>query len=90
MVIGQMVNTANVNHAFTRAITYSAAAYIKGLQIDKNGDIVKTSTKLVLNEGRIREEEQFDGYYAIITSEMHLSDSDIIDIYHGLWKPVIL
>lgn len=70
----------------TRAITYSAASYIKGLQLDKNGDIIGTNTKLTLNEEKIREEEQLDGYYAIVTSETHLSDSEIIEIYHGLWK----
>jgi len=72
--------------ALTRAMAYSAAAYIKGLQIDEDGEIIETSTKLYLDEDKIREEEQFDGYYSIITGELNLSDSAIIDIYHGLWK----
>jgi len=72
--------------SLTRAMTYSAAAYIKGLQIDKEGEIIEASTKLYLDEEKIREEEQFDGYYSIITGELNLSDSEIIDIYHGLWK----
>ena len=29
---------------------------------------------------------KFDGYYAIITSELNMSDSDILEAYRGLWK----
>lgn len=69
-----------------RALTYSAASYIKGLQYDRDGEIIETRTTLYLDEARIREEEQYDGYYAIVTSELETRDADIIDIYHGLWK----
>ncbi|HHW32203.1 MAG TPA: transposase [Clostridiaceae bacterium] len=72
--------------ALTRSISYSAASYIKGIQINEDGEIVKTSTKLYLDEDKIREEEQYDGYYAIITSELDRSDCEIIEIYHNLWK----
>ena len=41
---------------------------------------------LYLDQDKIREEEQFDGYYAIVTSELDKSDSEIIETYHGLWK----
>ena len=34
----------------------------------------------------IREEEKFDGYYVLLTSEMEESDDKIIDIYRGLWR----
>ena len=37
-------------------------------------------------EELIAEEEKFDGYYMIVTSEMDKSDEEIIDIYRGLWK----
>ena len=35
---------------------------------------------------KIKEETKFDGYYAIITSELSMSDTEIIDVYRGLWK----
>ena len=70
----------------TRALAYSAASYIKGLQYDKDGEIIETKAMLYLDEARIREEEQYDGYYAIVTSELDRSDAEIIEIYHGLWK----
>ncbi len=34
----------------------------------------------------IREEEKFDGYYVLLTSEMEESDDRIIDMYRGLWR----
>ena len=70
----------------TRVLAYSAASYIQGLQYDKDGEIIETKAKLYLDEARIREEEQYDGYYAIVTSELTMSDADIIETYHGLWK----
>jgi len=40
----------------------------------------------VLDEELIREEEKFDGYYSIVSSELDMSDTDIIETYKGLWK----
>ncbi len=45
-----------------------------------------TKQKPVFDEKKLREEELFDGYYAIITSEWQKSDQEIIDIYRGLWR----
>jgi transposase len=70
----------------SRALAYSAASYIKGLQVNEDGEIVETKAQLYLDEARIREEEQYDGYYAIVTSELTSSAADIIETYHGLWK----
>lgn len=72
--------------SLARSLSYSAASYIKGIQINDDGEIVETSTKLYLDMDKIREEEQYDGYYSIVTSELDCNDSDIIEIYHGLWK----
>jgi len=72
--------------SLNRALAYSAASYIKGLQYDKDGEIVETKSMLYLDEAKISEEEQFDGYYAIVTSELDKSDAEIIETYHGLWK----
>jgi len=72
--------------AFARSLSYSAASYIKGIQINEDGEVVKTNTKLYLDMDKIREEEQYDGYYSIVTSELDRSESEIIEIYHNLWK----
>ena len=73
---------------FTKATTYGAAAYVLNIAYDKKtGEIREKDGKaLLLDESKISEEERFDGYYAIVTSELHMTDSEIIDAYRGLWE----
>jgi len=66
---------------------YGAAGYITNLKVDKDtGEILNVKDTLLLDEERIKEEEKFDGYYAIVTSELGETDERIIDIYRGLWQ----
>jgi hypothetical protein len=72
---------------YNRAIAYGAAKYVKNLVFDpKTGEVMATKQKPVFDEARLREEERFDGYYAIVTSEWRKTDEEIIDIYRGLWR----
>lgn len=72
---------------FNKANSYGASKYVKHLVFDKNtGEIIEAKSMLSINEEKLREEEQFDGYYAIVTSEYKKTDEEIIDIYRGLWK----
>ncbi len=32
------------------------------------------------------EDEKYDGYYAIVTSELDMSDTEVIETYRGLWQ----
>ena len=66
---------------------YGASKYVKHLVFDKNtGEIIEAKSQLSLDEDKIAEDEKLDGYYAIVTSEMDKTDSEIIDIYRGLWR----
>ena len=47
---------------------------------------VPEGLELSLKLDKIKEEEKYDGYYSIVTSEKNLSDKEIRDIYKGLWK----
>ncbi|MEG0322365.1 MAG: IS1634 family transposase, partial [Raoultibacter sp.] len=40
----------------------------------------------VLDKGKIAADAELDGYYCIITSELHMDDHEIIDAYRGLWR----
>jgi len=73
---------------FTKATTYGAAAYVLNIDYDKKtGEVREKDGKaLLLDESKIADEEKYDGYYAIVTSELHMTDSEIIDIYRGLWE----
>lgn len=48
--------------------------------------MLNTEKKLYLDQEKIKQDEQLDGYYAIITSELDESDDNIIEMYRGLWK----
>ena len=39
-----------------------------------------------LNEEKIKEDEKFDGMFAIITSELDYDEKKIRETYHGLWR----
>lgn len=64
-----------------------ASKYVKHLVFDKNTDeIIEAQSKLSLDEEKITEEEKFDGYYMIVSSEFDKTPNEIIDIYRGLWR----
>ncbi len=44
------------------------------------------SDRISLNEKQVELDEQFDGYYGLVTSDKSLSPEKVIDVYHGLWK----
>ena len=80
-----------------KLITYSkngkissngAAKYIESIPCDKKtGEIYDESSNAhSINEGKIAEEEKYDGYYLIVTSELKMSNEDILNAYRGLWK----
>jgi len=75
-------------HKYTRATSQGAAKYVKNLTFDaKTGEILESAKKsLLFDEEKLRQEEKFDGYYAIVTSEYREPDERIIEIYRGLWK----
>lgn len=72
---------------YKRDTSYGAAKYVKKIDFDKDtGEILLPSSILELDEERVRNEEAFDGYYVLLTSEMNRLDDEIIDMYRGLWR----
>ena len=72
---------------YNKAISYGAAKYVKNLVFDPNtGEIITARQRPVFDEKKLREEERFDGYYAIVTSEWKKNDQEIVEIYRGLWR----
>ena len=70
---------------YTRATSVGAAGYVSNISYEIETGVV-IDRNLKLDEDKIKEEEKFDGYYSIVTSEKELSDKEIRDIYKGLWK----
>ena len=72
---------------YNRATSYGAAKYVKNLEFDpKTGEILATKTHLLFDIEKLKEEEKWDGYYAIITSELTKTDDEIVEIYRGMWR----
>ncbi|MDR0751027.1 MAG: IS1634 family transposase [Christensenellaceae bacterium] len=67
---------------------FGAKKYIKGIEFKSgSGEILERCKKhLYLDEEKIKEEEKFDGYYSIISSETNLPPKEIVELYKGLWK----
>lgn len=71
---------------YTRATSIGAAGYIKNIKFVKETGEIPDGLELLLNLEKIAQEEKYDGYYSIVTSEKNLSDVEIRNIYRGLWE----
>jgi len=72
---------------YSKSTSYGAAKYVKNIEYDKeSGEVITTGKAIFLDHEKIMEEEKYDGYYAIVTSEKEMSESEIIDTYRGLWE----
>ena len=71
---------------YTQATSYGCTKYIDNIYFDNETGEVKEGFDLSLKIEKIKEEEKYDGYYSIVTSEKNLSDKELRDIYKSLWK----
>lgn len=71
---------------YTQATSYGCTKYINNINFNDETGEVKEGLDLSLKLEKIEEEEKYDGYYSIVTSEKNLSDKEIRDIYKGLWR----
>ena len=72
---------------YTKATSYGAAKYVKNLKFDeKTGEVLKVKERPAFDSTKVAEEEKYDGYYAIVTSELDMSNGEVIETYRGLWK----
>ena len=60
-----------------------ASGYVMNISFNKDtGEVM--GKNLLLDEEKIKEEEKYDGYYSIVTSELKMSDIEMREIYRGL------
>ncbi|MCD6322588.1 MAG: transposase [Clostridiales bacterium] len=82
-----MNNRAIFPAKYNRATSYGAAAYVINIKFDKKtGEVLEGEKIPVFNFAKLAEDEQYDGYYSIVTSELEMSEGEIIDTYRGLWE----
>ena len=64
-----------------------ASKYIKSQPLDKKtGELYELSEAHWLDLSKIHEEQKYDGYYAIVTSELNMPNEEILDAYRSLWR----
>lgn len=71
---------------YTKSTSHGCTKYIKNIAFVKSTGEIANVKDLSLNLEKIKEEEKFDGYYSIVTSEKDMSDKKIRDVYKGLWE----
>lgn len=52
----------------------------------KNYLSIDKDFQIALDEKKILEDSEFDGYYGIVYSDPKLAPNEVIDIYHSLWQ----
>jgi len=69
---------------YNRHINHGAAKYING--INKDTGEVEEGKLLSFDYEALAEDEKFDGYYAVVTSEHEMEDHQVLEIRKGLWE----
>lgn len=87
--ITKALGLINSPSRYAKAESFGSMKYIVGLKLDKKtGEMTPARKNVIpkLDEALIQEEEKYDGYYSIVTSELHLTDDEIIQKYQDLWR----
>jgi len=69
---------------YDRVTSAGSASYILNIAFDKNTGEIIDDKMLELNLKKIEEEQKYDGYYSIVTSELNMSDIEMREVYRGL------
>lgn len=69
---------------YDKVTSAGSASYVLNIAFDKSTGEIVEGKALELNLEKIAEEEKYDGYYSIVTSELKMSDTEMRDVYKGL------
>ena len=62
------------------------AKYVVFTPADKKGNDTDGTVKVTMNEKLIRKSLELAGYNMLVTSEVSMTDREIYDAYHNLWR----
>ena len=71
---------------YDRVSCKGAKSYINNIKFIKSTGEIADGIEMTLKEDMIKEEEKFDGYYSIVTSELNMNDFELRSKYRGLSK----
>lgn len=69
---------------YNRVSAGGAAGYINNIKFIKSTGEIAEDCELTLKVDKIQEEEKYDGYYSIVTSELKMTDVELRNVYRGL------
>lgn len=69
---------------YDKVTSAGSGAYVRNIAFDKSTGAIVEGRELTLDLEKIAEEEKYDGYYSIVTSELNMSDREMRKIYRGL------
>ncbi len=71
---------------YDKVTAKGSVSYINNIRFVKDTGEVAEGLDLSLKLDKIAEEEKYDGYYSIVTSEIEMSDEELREKYRGLSK----
>jgi transposase len=72
---------------YTASNAWGVKKYLKERTLDKEtGEVKRKNPVLIFDEEKYLRDCQLDGYYMLVTSELELSNEEIIEQYRGLWR----
>lgn len=71
---------------YDKITSAGSAAYVLNISFSKDTGEIVEGKALELDIEKIKEEEKYDGYYSIVTSELKMSDMEMREIYRGLTR----
>lgn len=84
VMIKRAIDMIQYPKRYDKVTSAGSAAYIKNIAFDKTtGEIIEDKI-LELDTEKILEEEKYDGYYSIVTSELKMDDLEMREVYSGL------
>lgn len=86
-VLEKAKNIVDNPKRYNKSEAKGALRYVKDITYDPNtGECLNAKKKPYLDLEKIAEDEKYDGYYVIITSEVKMSPLEVVKAYHGLWE----
>jgi len=71
---------------YDRITSKGSSAYICNIAFNKDTGEIIANREMYLDTEKIAEEEKYDGYYSIVTSELKMSAEEMIAVYRGLGR----
>ena len=86
-VIGKAQKIVAHPKRYSKKEAGGALRYVGNIEYNpETGECTNTKRIPYLDLDKIAEDEKYDGYYAIITSEVNMPDHEVVKAYHGLWE----